>query len=83
MNTLLLFYCLILYFHNYILYFKDEKDVSMNTAFIKKLHNGENLPPKEETINNFNAKIDVENIVLHRYVSNIMFYFHIDKIAYG
>lgn len=83
MNTLLLFYCLILYFHNYILYFKDEKDVSMNTAFIKKLHNGENLPPKEETINNFNAKIDVENIVLHRYVSNPMFYFHIDKIAYG
>ena len=55
----------------------------MNTAFIKKLHNGENLPPKEETINNFNAKIDVENIVLHRYVSNLMFYFHIDKIAYG
>ncbi|XP_076104463.1 advillin-like isoform X2 [Mytilus galloprovincialis] len=52
----------------------DEKDVSMNTAFIKKLHNGENLPPKEETINNFNAKIDVENIVLHRVAGERVMY---------
>jgi hypothetical protein len=47
--------------------FSDEKDDTMNTAFIKKLHNGENLPPKQTSVGSVPAKVDVNSIVLHRY----------------
>ena len=44
----------------------DEKDDTMNTAFIKKLHNGENLPPKQTSVESVPAKVDMNSIVLHR-----------------
>lgn len=44
----------------------DEKEDSMNTAFLKKLHNGENLSPTETGIENVLSTVDVKNIVLHR-----------------
>lgn len=46
----------------------------MNTAFIKKLHNGENLPPKQTSVESVPAKVDINNIVLHRYIYLLYIY---------
>ena len=48
--------------------FSDEKDDTMNTAFIKKLHNGEHLPSKQTSVESVPAKVDMNSIVLHRYI---------------
>lgn len=48
-------------------HFSDENDDTMNTAFLKKLHNGDHLPPKESLDDKHPPQIDTNHIILHRY----------------